>query len=83
MNSEYYLKDIYKDFFGDYEKVKEENQNNEVKELDYEGEIDKLFLSEESKSLFKKIVSYIYNYNNEKRYIPFNISLISLTDKTK
>ena len=80
MNSEQYLSDIYKDFFGDYEKRKEESK--EVINIDYEEEINKLLISDESKELLRKIVSYIYNYTSDKRYIPFNISLVSLTDKT-
>ena len=80
MNSEQYLSDIYKDCFGDYEKRKEESK--EVINIDYEEEINKLLISDESKELLRKIVSYIYNYTSDKRYIPFNISLVSLTDKT-
>ena len=73
MNSEKYLSDIYKDFFGDYEKRKEESK--EVINIDYESEISKLLINEESKELLRKIVSYIYNYTSDKRYIPFNISI--------
>ena len=80
MNSEKYLSDIYKDFFGDYEKRKEESK--EVINIDYESEISKLLINEESKELLRKIVSYIYNYTSDKRYIPFNISIVSLTEKT-
>ena len=80
MNSEQYLNDIYKDFFGEYEKRKEES--NEIINVDYEEEISKLLISDESKELFRKIVSYIYNYKSDQRYIPFNIRFIKLTDKT-
>ncbi len=80
MNSEQYLNDIYKDFFGEYEKRKEES--NEIINVDYEEEISKLLISDESKELFRKIVSYIYNYSSSQRYIPFNIRFIKLTDKT-
>ena len=80
MNSEQYLNDIYKDFFGEYEKRKTEIE--EVVNINYEEEISKLLISDESKDLLKKIVGYIYNYKEGMRYIPFNISLISLTNKT-
>ena len=80
MNSEQYLSDIYKDFFGEYEKRKANNE--EIIDVNFEEEINKLLISDESKDLFKKIVSYIYNYKSEDRYIPFNISLVCLTKKT-
>lgn len=80
MNSEQYLSDIYKDFFGEYEKRKENHE--EVISVNYEEEIQKLLLNEESKETLRKIVSYISNYKEGQRYIPFNISLISLTSKT-
>ncbi len=82
MNSENYLSDVYKDFFGEYERRRKELDNKEIINIDYEEEINKLHINDESKELFKKIVSYIYNYKSENRYIPFNISVIKLTDKT-
>jgi len=81
MNSEQYLSDIYKDFFGEYEKRKENNKE-EVVDVDFENEINKLLINDESKELLKKIISYISNYKEEQRYIPFNISLVSLTNNT-
>ena len=80
MNTEKVLEDVYKDFFGDYEKRKEESK--EVIKVDYETEISKLLINEESKELLRKIVSYISNYTTDKRYIPFNISIVSLTERT-
>ncbi len=80
MNSEY-LKGIYDDFFGQTTTTQNKS-NDEIINIDFETEIDKLYLSEESKELLKKIVNYIYNYNNTKRYIPFNITLLSKTNKT-
>ena len=72
MNQEDYLKDIYKDFFGGYDFKKEESSNEEEQavevDVDLEAEIDKLFINEESKKLLKKIVNYIYNYTDDKRY---------------
>ena len=80
MNSEQYLNDIYSDFFGEYEKRKEKNE--EVISVNYEEEISKLLINEESKEKLRKIISYITNYKEGMRYIPFNISLVSLTNKT-
>ena len=77
MNSEKYLKDIYKDFFGEYENNK---TKEEIIDVNFDEEIQKLYISDESKELLKKIVSYILNYNSDKRYIPFNISVVKLTD---
>ena len=77
MNSEKYLKDIYKDFFGEYENNK---TKEEIIDVNFDEEIQKLYISDESKELLKKIVSYILNYNSDKRYIPFNISIVKLTD---
>ncbi len=82
MNSEKYFNDIYKDFFGEYEERKKNIQKEEIINLDYEEEINKLFINDESKLLFKKIIDYISNYTSDKKYIPFNISIISLTNKT-
>ena len=82
MNSEDYLKDVYRDFFGEYEDRKKKLNLEIDQNVNLEEEIDKLHINDESKELFKKIIDYIYNYNNEKRYIPFNISIIKLTDKT-
>ena len=81
MNSEANLNNIYKDFFGEYE-ARKNNLNYEVNNMNFEEEIDKLHIDDESKSLLKKIVDYIVNYTSDKRYIPFNISIIKLTDKT-
>ena len=80
MNTEKYLEEVYKDFFGDYEKRKQET--NEVISMDFEEEINKLIISDDSKETLRKIISYICNYDESKRYIPFNISLISLTENT-
>lgn len=82
MNSEKYLNDIYKDFFGDYEQRKKELDKEEIINLDYDEEINKLFISDESKLMFKKIVNYIDNYTANKKYIPFNICIVSLTNST-
>lgn len=78
-----YLQDIYKDFFGTpLVQTSEKPNKDEVINIDYETEINKLHLSDESKELLRKIVNYIYNYTSEKRYIPFNLTILSKTDKT-
>ncbi len=82
MNSENILSDVYRDFFGEYEDRKKQLNLETDNNINLEEEIDKLHINDESKDLFKKIIDYIYNYNNEKRYIPFNISVVKLTDKT-
>ena len=79
MNSENYLKDIYKDFFGE---TKTNKTVEEVTDVNFDDEINKLFLDDDSKNMFKKIINYIITYNNNKRYIPFNISIVKLTNKT-
>ena len=76
-----YLKDIYNDFFGNTSTISKES-NNEIINIDFETEINKLYLNDESKELFRKIVNYIFNYTNDKRYIPFNITILSKTEKT-
>jgi len=77
-----YLKDIYKDFFGSpLVETKESTNKDEIINIDYETEINKLHLTDESKELLKKVVNYIFNYTNDKRYIPFNLTLLSKTDK--
>ncbi len=80
MNSEKYIEEVYRDFFGDYEKRKQEAK--EVIDVNFEEEINKLIFNEESKETLRKIISYICNYDESKRYIPFNISLICLTNNT-
>ena len=76
-----YLKDIYNDFFGNTSTISKES-NNEIINIDFETEINKLYLNDESKELFRKIVNYIFNFTSDKRYIPFNITILSKTEKT-
>ena len=76
-----YLKDVYNDFFKTTKNI-EQKSNDEVINIDFDTEINKLYLTDESKELLKKIVTYIYNYNSDKRYIPFNITILSKTDYT-
>ena len=67
MNSEQYLSDIYKDFFGEYEKRKENNE--EVINVDYEEEINKLLISDESKELNLKKNLNLLNKNLKINYL--------------
>ena len=77
-----YLQDIYKDFFGTTLVSSESKSNNEIINIDFETEINKLYLNDESKELLRRIVNYIFNYTSDKRYIPFNITILSKTEKT-
>ena len=77
-----YLQDIYKDFFGTPLVSTESKSNNEIINIDFETEINKLYLNDESKELLRKIVNYIFNYTSDKRYIPFNITILSKTERT-
>ena len=49
MNSEKIYSDIYKDFFGDYEERKKNLEKEEIINVDYEEEISKLFIIDDSK----------------------------------
>ena len=66
-------KDIYQEELSEEElkKLKDECMINMFEK------IDKLYVTEESKNMLKKIIEYMrkYNENIEKDYIPFNISL--------
>ena len=84
MNSRDYFKDIYKDFFGVEElqrnEKKDENNNSFEKRSQEEmtslfERINKLYITDESKDLLKKIIEYMRKYNEkiEKNYIQFHI----------
>ena len=78
MNDSKILEDVYRDFFDsslvsrEVPAVVEEETKNEI-------DIDKLFITDESKELLKKIINYMEKYNNkeESNYISFNISIES------
>lgn len=79
MNRSDYFKDIYKDFFG-VETLQTNDVNNEKKGSQEEmttlfDRINKLYITDESKKLLKKIIEYMRKYSEqlEKVYIPFNI----------
>ena len=77
----YEFGDIYKDFFTKGYKL----DNNTESKMSDEKElinIDNLFISDDSKELLKKIISYMekYSLKEETNYITFNIK-INGTDK--
>ncbi len=82
-----YFKGIYDDFFGI-----EKETNNEIIEKGSQEEmtslfenINKLYISDESKDLLKKIIEYARKYKEgiEENYIPFNILLETSNDNIK
>ena len=73
-------KDYFEDIFNDFFKESETDLKEEVKEEAID--INKLNIDEESKSNLLKIVKYINNYDDTKRFIPFNLCLNVDNDKT-
>ena len=80
MNNKKILEDVYKDFFGDNKYLLKEEKEN--KEEENNITIDNTFIDDESKTLLKKIVKYMEDYNSgkEKKYLTFNL-LIETDDK--
>ena len=68
-----YFSEIYNDFFSVNKEATIEESNNE--EIDFNLEIDNLYLDDESKSLLKQIINYMdkYSKGEETNYINFNI----------
>ena len=91
MNTKDYFKDIYDDFFGIESLKSVEFMQDST--LDEPGEkmaswfstIDKLYLTEPSKDLLKKIIEYMRKYHEkiENNYIPFSIVLDANNDEIK
>ena len=81
----YDLKDIYTDFYG----VESENKKNETVEnqemSDFISKINDLYLTDESKNLFKNIIEYMRKYHEgiEKNYIPFRLLIESNGEEDK
>ena len=79
MNKSVDFEKIYDDFFGKTEsdiKTAETNVNEEEKDKpNYNEVIDNLLISEESKTLLKKIFNYIINYDENKLYVNFNLEI--------
>lgn len=64
-------------------KINETFKRDRDKQMaDIFAKIDNLYITEESKSLLKKMIEYMRKYNEkiEKRYIPFNLQLVSKND---
>ena len=77
MNNRKILEDVYKDFFmEDLSQISKEEQESIEEDI---SKIDKLYLTEESKELLKKIIKYMEEYSkaNNKEYLTFNISVES------
>ena len=82
MNNKDYFKDIYKDFFNIETAPKIEVKKEEIKDDDtlmsesFE-KINKLYITDESKNLLKKIIEYMRKYNEkiETNYISFRLIL--------
>ena len=87
MNSKDYFKDIYKDFFGvetlpsiEVEKKEEDisSQKGSQEEMTSLFEdVNKLYISEESKDMLKKMIEYMRKYNEkiESNYVPYRVLL--------
>lgn len=86
----YDLNDVYKDFFEatlDINDFLNKQENGEAatmptetvpeEKLDYNDEVDKLYLDETSKTLLKKIIKYMESYHAKEvdNYINFNIKV--------
>ena len=88
MNTDYF-KDIYKDFFGVETDIKQETK--EVEESSNQtmttlfDKINKLYITDESKELLKKMIEYMRMYHEkiENIYIPYNIILETNNKETK
>ena len=81
MNRDYF-KDIYTDFFDNKSVPKIEVKEKVKKDLKEEieflfKEIDSLYINDNSKNLFKKIINYMAKYHTKEEsiYIPFRIIL--------
>lgn len=83
MNKDYF-EDIFKDFFNEtasntneLEKIKENKENKEEK-----IDISSLNINEESKQMLLKIQNYMSEYNEDKKYIPFNLCINFKNERT-
>ena len=87
MNSKDYFKDIYKDFFGvetlpsiEVEKKEEDissQKGSQEEMISLFEDINKLYISEESKDMLKKMIEYMRKYNEkiESNYVPYRVLL--------
>lgn len=79
MNNRVNFNEIYNDFFGSNSKVVFDNDKVLESDIlvDYNKKVDNMYLSSESKELFRKIINYITNYKEENIYVNFNIIIES------
>lgn len=80
MDTKDYFKNLYSDFYGTKEIPKIVVKNEDNVEFDFDDtikKIDDIYINEESKTLLKNIITYMYKYSikEEENYIPFNIIL--------
>ena len=73
-----YFEDVFNDFFKESSHI-EEKKTEEIKE---EIKIDELNITDESKEILTKISTYIKEYNEEKRFIPFNLCVTLENENT-
>ena len=72
-----YLKDIYTDFFDNKYSV----DSNTIKD---DGiDINSLYITDESKELLKRIISYMEDYQNKDNIVYIPIRLVINTNSTK
>lgn len=78
MNKDYF-KDIYSDFFNNYKlennSILSDEENSQSMTGSLFDRIDNLSIDDDSKELFKKIVSYMESFDkgSESNYVPFRI----------
>ena len=83
MNTKDYFKDIYNDFFkvelSQKESSKEDSSlvDAQSKMTSWFDEINKLYITDESKDILKKMIEYMRKYHEqiEKNYVPFSLLL--------
>lgn len=71
-----YLKDIYTDFFDNKYSVDNNIQDDSI-------DINSLYITEESKELLKRIISYMEEYQNKDNIVYIPIRLVINTNSTK
>ena len=75
-----YLKDVYKDFYGEEEGEKKYKEVVSKKEEEFdEADIEQFLLEEDSIELLKKFIDYIkkYSLKEEQKYLNFNFLIQS------
>lgn len=83
MNKEINFNEIYNDFFGKDSYIKEKKTFSSSNQINYNEEIEKLYITTPSKKLLTKIINYILNYKeNTSIYVNFNIKLIIKNQET-